>query len=231
MMQLLVLVDYPGLLSLVSPVRPTMQVAAGVGPVAGVAGLAGLAGMTPMRTVAPTVGPVARVLPTAPVAPVAPPAEPFPQSERSARFYGEKLLPPTFRPTPNSVICGRGKHCYASVGNLRLREIVLRCLPQYSAANGKKEKSEIVTLVMETVCNLCPGRRGAFIKMDNLGRWYEVGEQVARERISSIFRDFLHTSYRSSSKSRVSRRQRNRDIRRLASPDKGGTKSQRGLSS
>jgi hypothetical protein len=126
---------------------------------------------------------------------------------RSPRFNGERLLPQLFQPSPSSVVCGRGKECYASVGNLRLREVVLLFLPKYSKATRKKEKTEIVTAVMEHVRDSCPGQIGAFIKCDKTGRWYEVSDHVARERISSIFRDFLHPVYRSSSKSRVSRRQ------------------------
>jgi len=147
--------------------------------------------------------------------------DPFPSKKRSPRFHGERLLPPSFKPSQNSVICGRGKDCYASVGNLRLREIVLSCLPKYSNATGKKEKSEIVSAIMQHVLESCPGRVGAFVKIDKLGRWYEVGDQVARERISSIFRDFLHSAYRSSSKSRVSRRQKNRERQQnVSSPKK-----------
>lgn len=134
-------------------------------------------------------------------------------SAKSARFKGEKLLPSFFKPSQNSVICGRGKRCYASVGNLKLREVVLLCLPKYSKATTKKEKTEIVTAVMDHILDSCPGRIGAFIKSDDLGRWYEVGEQVARERISSIFRDFLHPVYRSSSRSRVNRRKQTREMK------------------
>ena len=69
-------------------------------------------------------------------------------NSNSPRFSGQKLLPSDFKPSPFSVICGRGKECYASVGNLKLREVVLLCLPNYSKAVRKKEKSDVVKSVM-----------------------------------------------------------------------------------
>ena len=52
---------------------------------------------------------------------------------------------------------------------------------------------------------LVPKEGGAFIKFTE-GRWWEVDLKAAREKVSSVFRDFLHDKYRSSSKSKMAKR-------------------------
>jgi len=114
-----------------------------------------------------------------------------------------------FEPSKNSVIIGRTKKCYTSVGNLRLRDICLMRLPAYSKCKKKKDKSQVVSDIMQLVRESCP-EGGAFIKKDASGRWHEVRDVIARERVASIFRDFLHDQYRSSSKSKVEKRREKR---------------------
>ena len=121
-------------------------------------------------------------------------------------YENENELPAGFKPGPNSVIIGRKKNCYTSMGNLRLRDICLMKLPAYSKCSKKKDKSDIVTDVVQIVRDSCP-TGGAFVKQDETtGKWSEVKDIVARERVASIFRDFLHGQYRSSSKSKVAKR-------------------------
>jgi hypothetical protein len=110
-------------------------------------------------------------------------------SDNASRFTGEKPLPTYFQPGPNTVIIGRKKHCYTSMGNLRLRDIVLLRLLSYSKCS-KKEKTDIVSGIVDMVRDACPGGMGAFVKCDNEGRWFEVSEIIARDRVASIYRDF-----------------------------------------
>lgn len=119
------------------------------------------------------------------------------------------LLPVDFEPGQHSVIIGRTKKCYTSVGNLRLRDICLMHLPAYSKCTKKKDKSQVVSDIMQLIRESCP-EGGAFIKKDGSGRWHEVRDVIARERVASIFRDFLHDQYRSSSKSKVEKRREKR---------------------
>lgn len=119
------------------------------------------------------------------------------------------LLREDFEPGQYSVIIGRTKKCYTSVGNLRLRDLCLMHLPTYSKCSKKKDKSQVVSEIMQLVRESCPDG-GAFIKKDDAGRWHEVREVIARERVASIFRDFLHDQYRSSSKSKVEKRREKR---------------------
>lgn len=133
-----------------------------------------------------------------------------------AQYERENELPDDFKPGRNSVIIGRKKNCYTSVGNLRLRDICLLRLPAYSKCTKKKDKSEIVSDVVKIVRESCP-KGGAFVKLNSKGTWSEVKDVVARERVASIFRDFLHDQYRSSSKSKVAKRREMRVVEILNS--------------
>lgn len=123
--------------------------------------------------------------------------------------HGGKL-PRDFEPSDNSVIIGRTKQCYTSPGNLRLRDLCLAHLPAYSNCTKKKDKSQFVSDIVQMTRERCP-EGGAFVKKEHSsGRWVEVKDVVARERVASIFRDFLHDQYRSSSKSKVAKRREKR---------------------
>jgi hypothetical protein len=58
----------------------------------------------------------------------------------------------------------------------------------------------------------CPGG-GAFVRLVN-GRWNEVGEHVAREKVGYVFRELLHEKYRSSTKSKMARRRHEEQVQR-----------------
>jgi hypothetical protein len=121
----------------------------------------------------------------------------------------EGFLPPDFEVTPYTVMCGRGKMCFESVGNRRFRILVQCHLTRYSVAETKGEKTRIVSDIVDMVRQA----GGAFVKGKE-GCWYEVGDVVAREKVGALFRDFLFTRYRSSSKCKVARRQQLRGSRR-----------------
>jgi hypothetical protein len=114
------------------------------------------------------------------------------------------LLPPSFMPNEFSVICGRGKVNSSSPGNRRLKAIAGSYLDQYSRAKTKADKSGIVSNIIERVREATP--YGAFVKKEQ-GRFWEVDESVAREKIGCILRDWLHTQYKSSTKAKVAKRQ------------------------
>jgi hypothetical protein len=118
----------------------------------------------------------------------------------------EGFLPSDFVVTPYTVLCGRGRDCFESVGNRRFRILVQCQLGRYSLAETKAAKSRVVTDVVDAIRNA----GGAFVK-GKKGCWYEVGDAVAREKVGSLIRDFLFTRYRSSSKSKIARRQHRRN--------------------
>jgi hypothetical protein len=69
----------------------------------------------------------------------------------------------------------------------------------------KLEKSYILSDVVEKVRT--NSGIGGFVKKNEDGRWYEVGDFLAREKTSQAFRDVLHDKYKSSNTSKKKRRQ------------------------
>jgi hypothetical protein len=122
----------------------------------------------------------------------------------------EKSLPQDFQPKPYSIIIGRGKESKGVFGNHRLRVLATSFLPKYSAASNKGSKSKIVSSIVRIIRDACP--TGAFIRLGKDGRWDEVDDAVAREKVGYTFRELLSDRYRSSSKSKVARRHQGEQI-------------------
>mmetsp|Transcript_134037 Transcript_134037/g.199368 ORF Transcript_134037/g.199368 Transcript_134037/m.199368 type:complete len:483 (-) Transcript_134037:521-1969(-) len=133
---------------------------------------------------------------------------------------GERLLPDYFKPSTYSVIIGRGKESKDhSSGNKRLKVLVSNLLPEYANAVNRKSMSRIVSAVVSKVREACSqaqsetikeGRPiGSFVRLGKEdGRWYEVSDAVAREKVGYTFRDMLGERYRSSSKYKVARKRK-----------------------
>ena len=109
-------------------------------------------------------------------------------------------LPPNYIPGPNDVICARGKAVKSHSGNQQFREKVQNFIGKYSDAATKFEKSLIVSQVVESVGEASPNG-GLFIKYLS-GQWYQVSDNLAREKVGQAFRDALHSKYKSSSKAK-----------------------------
>jgi hypothetical protein len=115
-------------------------------------------------------------------------------------------LPDDFQPGENDVICGRGRNVFNHIGNDSFRTIVAGYLDHYNQASAKLEKSFILSEIVTKVRELSPN--GGFVKKDpKSGRWFEVGDFLAREKTSQAFRDALHDKYRSSNTAKKLRRQ------------------------
>lgn len=126
----------------------------------------------------------------------------YPRNDR----LGKRQLPSDFVPDSTAIICGRGKACTASAGNKRLKAIVEGFIDKYSEATTKTEKTNTVNMIMDAV----QGKerdKGMFIRQHD-GRWWEVEDAVAREKVGCLIRDCLHTQYRSSSKAKFLNKKR-----------------------
>jgi len=113
------------------------------------------------------------------------------------------LVEPSFY----TVVIGKGKIPRIAPGNTNLRLLVKNKLQEYANANKSKiGKSCIVTDIYYNIQESCEQEGGpAFLRYD--GHSYTVvGEAVARERITSAFRDSLSDCYKSSSKNKVAKR-------------------------
>ena len=116
------------------------------------------------------------------------------------------LLPASFEPCPHTVIVGRGREPKQNMGNKRLKILASNLIKKYQHGD-KKCKSKIVTDIISMIRKACKGI-GAFVKHAKDGKWYDLDDGVAREKVGYIFRDLLSDQYKSSSKSKVARRQR-----------------------
>eukprot|EP00980_Cylindrotheca_fusiformis_P013697 scaffold3515_cov126-Cylindrotheca_fusiformis.AAC.46 len=112
-------------------------------------------------------------------------------------------LPPDYKPGEFTVLCGRGNEYTASTGNQHLKSLIDKHLKGYSQARGKNPKSAIVSEIMRNVRAVCPDP--TFVKFED-GGWWEVDKAFAREKIGCMFRDALHTQYRSSTKAKFARK-------------------------
>ncbi|KAG7367364.1 hypothetical protein IV203_030035 [Nitzschia inconspicua] len=119
----------------------------------------------------------------------------------------ERFLGEDYKPSPNDCICGRGKEAASHPGNVKFRHLIDSNLQTYRETQSKKEKTTIVCNIIESVRSGIP--KGKFVRKHDDGRWYETGDDFAREKIGQCFRDRLHTEYRSSSKAKISRRKEN----------------------
>jgi len=111
--------------------------------------------------------------------------------------------PINFEPRSIDVIVGKGMNCYNHVGNKMLRNtIVASRLIEYAATTSKKEKSLVVTSILELVRQ----NGGAFVKKDyETGLWYDAEPFLARDKISQTIRNALRLN---TNKNKVKKRNR-----------------------
>lgn len=102
-----------------------------------------------------------------------------------------------------------------STGNQRLRLIVDTFVERYANSTSRQDKSDILSTIVNTVRGSSP--HGGFVKEDTTtGRWFEVGDFLAREKVSQAFRDALSHSYRSSKKFKHEKRRKRDKAAKLA---------------
>jgi len=113
-------------------------------------------------------------------------------------------FPKDFTPQSYDIIIGRGRRCFNHVGNQELRRTVASRLVLYLAATSQKDKTEIISSVLEELRD-----RGInFVKLNPRSeKWFDVGDHAAREKISQTFRDALHEKYRSSTGYKMRKKQ------------------------
>jgi hypothetical protein len=128
----------------------------------------------------------------------------------SSKTDGEKLGV-DFQPSDYSVLCSRGKDSVNHIGNRRFRIISSMYVEKYSRADTKAAKSLIVSDIINAIRqaggNFCRHKRGI---------WFEVGDNYAREKVSALLRDLLHSQYRSSNKSKTAIRKARKQSLKLS---------------
>ena len=99
-------------------------------------------------------------------------------------------LAASFAPGDYDVICARGKENYNHVGNRRFRLTIEMNIGKYLKAATKLDKSLLVIQIVDTVRGGSNG--GGFVKRDEDGRWIEIGDQLAREKVGHALRDAIN---------------------------------------
>ena len=106
--------------------------------------------------------------------------------------------------SPYSVVIGREKACRNAMGNKRLNALASKVLSRYTDATSRKEKSEIVSYLVEAV----HAAGGNFVRFVD-GQFKVASRAASREKVGVVLRDLASDQYRSSTKSKViARRQR-----------------------
>lgn len=127
-------------------------------------------------------------------------------STRSPKNTTPVKLPDKWAPSCFDVICGRGSIAQQHEGNKRLKMVVQSRLAEYNASRCKFQKSKLVSSIVETIQRA--SRDGGFVKFVDDG-WVRVNDRHCREKVGQMFRDALHTKYKSSTKAKSKlRRQR-----------------------
>ena len=95
-------------------------------------------------------------------------------------------LPADYVPSNLDVCSGRGKRNWNHSGNVAFRDLIQHSTPAYMAAESKNEKTAIVCNIVEEMRSIgCK-----FLKEDSkTGRWYDIGDAQAREKVGHSLRD------------------------------------------
>lgn len=95
-------------------------------------------------------------------------------------------LPVGYEPRSRDVCCGRGKRNWNHEGNVWFRNLIQANVDRYIFAPTKTDKTAVVVSVVEQVRS-----EGAFFvkQDDDSGRWYDIGDTQAREKVGHSLRD------------------------------------------
>ena len=106
-------------------------------------------------------------------------------------------------PSPNDVICCRGRQYWNHDGNKYYRNLIENNTKKYAQSRHKIEKSLIVMQIIDKIHD----NNGRFVKRQGKGGpWIEVDEVFAKEKITQSLRDGLSSKYRSATKAKRQRR-------------------------
>lgn len=98
-------------------------------------------------------------------------------------------------PSNYDVLCGRGKESFNHVGNRRFRVTIGMNLKKYMEAQTKIQKTLVVVSIVDMIRSLSPN--GGFVKQDADGKWYEIGDKLARAKVGHALRDLIVSLKRS----------------------------------
>jgi hypothetical protein len=107
-----------------------------------------------------------------------------------------------FTPGSFDVVCARGKQAWNHPGNKFLRALVDKGKDQYGSAKNKLQRS----IVVSEIVNAVRAEGNGFVKVYEQKQWNEIGDVLAREKISQLLRNANSNIYKSSAKAKKRRR-------------------------
>lgn len=116
---------------------------------------------------------------------------------------------PIETPTPHDVLFGRGGMTNSHPGNKRFRDVIALHRPDYIKAI-KNDKPNVARRIVRAVRTASPP--GRFLKKNDDGFWYDVGNRIAAEKASQALRE----------KSNAEKRQRSAQREAMRSKREGG---------
>jgi len=132
------------------------------------------------------------------------------RKSRAGGNYKACHYPVNFEPRSIDVIVGKGMNCYNHIGNKMLRNtIVASRLVEYARTTSKKEKSDVVSSILELVRK----NGGSFVKKDyDTGLWYDAEPFLARDKISQTIRNSLRLTTKKNKVNKRSREHQQRNV-------------------
>ena len=151
------------------------------------------------------------------------PTPPFTVTDPTINSRGKKrrdcvdLLSSTYVPSNDTVVIGYGSRDIRHVeGNTRLETMVQMSLDEYSKAKRRADKARIISNIVDKVQTRCrrDGKHGydepSFVKFDGDNYW-TITDRASREKVTSIFRNYLSHMYKSSSKWKTEKKRSKRN--------------------
>ena len=97
-------------------------------------------------------------------------------------------LPKGYIPSDNDVILGKGKKNWHHQGNIRFRQLTRSQVKAYQKYPEKEDRDQIIRNIIQEVLV----RGGRFVRQNEDGDWFDIGEGQARDKVDHSLRDQVY---------------------------------------
>jgi len=112
----------------------------------------------------------------------------IPNGPKNKKRYSLMMLPLTYKPGANDILCGRGNVFSNHEGNRHFGKIIRDSLRKYKDASSRPEKIMVVDSILQEI--RFSGAR--FAKIDSkTKRWFELNPVQAHQKIGHAIRDTM----------------------------------------
>jgi hypothetical protein len=95
-------------------------------------------------------------------------------------------MPEDYKVHPYDVLNGRSKTAFNNVGNRRFRITLALEVKRYQNAPNRQDKSKLILSIIRLVRSC-----GGHFLTRSKGRWIDIGDRAAREKVGHAFRDMV----------------------------------------